>query len=468
MKSSNYFRFLLLNTLVLGLLLVPAQSPAAATQKTLPQVQQELDATKKSTLNKVYTLNAQMTEEQKRLRAERQSLTDEVAQRKLQAEALQAEFTALKEQEQELTKALEEKKSMMDSIQSTVGNNANLFLQAAPTYISQNLSPEQSGVLENLVQSKTFPTLASIEVLLAALQEGIYKSGTVQKGKELISTHDGKQVEADILHLGAFQSYYSYGGAVGFTLRTRILEPLEMVPYTASVQEKELLQAAFTSAAYTLPIDVTEGEILLSPPKQYSVWVSVQESGFFGWCIVAIGIIGLLLVVERYIALSRVKLQGESLASQTLENLKDTSSKATNPAGRVVWQMLFQENETAAPLSMDPQALERRAEEAMLKEMPALEKFLNTIRIFAAVAPLLGLLGTVSGIVTTFRVITAFGNSDPKLLSGGISEALLTTEMGLLVAIPLLLAHHFLSRKMNSIVLDMELASTIVIRQYTK
>jgi biopolymer transport protein ExbB len=83
--------------------------------------------------------------------------------------------------------------------------------------------------------------------------------------------------------------------------------------------------------------------------------------------------------------------------------------------------------------------------------------------VLAAISPLLGLLGTVSGIIQTFRIITAHGNGDPKLLSAGISEALLTTEAGLLVAIPLLLCHHFLTRRVNTVMLDMEAAGTSLI-----
>ncbi len=452
----------------------PLQLNAATEHRSLDEVQRSLDATQKHTEAATQTLEGRMAEEQRSMRAERERLRVEVAERKLKAESLQAEFTALKTQEQELEEALAEKKDMMDSIQSTVGNNAGLFLQSAPTYISQNLTDEQRKTLEGLVQTKTFPTLSAIESLLGVLQSSLYQSGIIQKNRENIYIRDGQQVQADVLHLGAFQSYIHHNNEFGFTLRTRLLEPLEMVPYVANEQEAQLIQGAF-SGVYTLPLDVTDGQLLLSPPKQYSFLLTVQESGLFGWCIIVIGILGLLLAIERYISLARIRLQGEKLATHILQHPEDMTSLQKSPVGRVLRQMLFGDNapssaeqQTHVPHVHDPHVLERRAEEAMLKELPALERFLGTIRIFAAVSPLLGLLGTVSGIVTTFRVITAFGNSDPKMLSGGISEALLTTEMGLLAAIPLLLIHHFLHRRMQNIVLDMELASTIVIKHFTK
>ncbi len=432
-------------------------------------VQNTLEITKQQTQAKAGALTSAMLKEQQELRGQRNALAAEVAARKAKAESLQEEFTALKLEEDNLEQELAGKKDMMDSIRSTISNNANLFLQSAPTYISSNFLPEQKEILEKLVSSKDFPKLLSIETLLTNLQTSIYKSGEIQKNQEKIFTRDGQEVTAEVLHLGAFQSYFSYNGEWGFTLRTRLLEPLEMTPYVANDLEAESLRLAF-SGTYTLPLDVSNGELLLSPPKQYSLWITIQESGLFGWCIIGIGLIGFLLVIERYIALSRVKLQGEQLAQEVTAAQYDEAKLATSPSGRVIKQMLQGDDSQKVCLknTMDSNLLERRAEEAMLKELPALEKFLNTIRIFAAVSPLLGLLGTVSGIVATFRIITAYGNSDPKLLSGGISEALLTTEMGLLAAIPLLLAHHFLNRRLNNIILDMELASTIVIRHYTK
>ena len=95
-------------------------------------------------------------------------------------------------------------------------------------------------------------------------------------------------------------------------------------------------------------------------------------------------------------------------------------------------------------------------EEAILKQLPRLERFLPTLSVFAAIAPLLGLLGTVTGMIETFQVITRFGTSDPKLMAGGISEALITTQLGLAVAMPIIIIHHFLERRVDKVVGDME------------
>jgi biopolymer transport protein ExbB len=104
----------------------------------------------------------------------------------------------------------------------------------------------------------------------------------------------------------------------------------------------------------------------------------------------------------------------------------------------------------------DRETLESVLQESILRELPRLERGMSVVAVFGAVAPLLGLLGTVTGMIATFRVITLYGTGDPKLMSGGISEALITTEWGLFVAIPTMLIHTFLPRRVNTIVGDME------------
>jgi biopolymer transport protein ExbB len=107
--------------------------------------------------------------------------------------------------------------------------------------------------------------------------------------------------------------------------------------------------------------------------------------------------------------------------------------------------------------------LENALQESILKIMPSLERFLSTLALLAAIAPLMGLLGTVTGMIRVFQVITSVGTGDPKLMAGGISEALLTTEFGLILAIPILLIHHFLERQVEGIVYDMQERGTAFI-----
>jgi len=102
------------------------------------------------------------------------------------------------------------------------------------------------------------------------------------------------------------------------------------------------------------------------------------------------------------------------------------------------------------------QDMENALQEAILGKIPAIERFVSTLGMLAAIAPLLGLLGTVTGMINTFHVITYYGAGDPKMMSGGISEALVTTMLGLTVAIPIMLLHTLLSRRVETQIGQME------------
>ncbi|MCB1755918.1 MAG: MotA/TolQ/ExbB proton channel family protein, partial [Gammaproteobacteria bacterium] len=168
-------------------------------------------------------------------------------------------------------------------------------------------------------------------------------------------------------------------------------------------------------------------------------WERIRQGGIVGYIILGLGALGLLLAVLRYFYLMAVS----SRITRQARDLSKLSGK--NPLGRI--GMVYHAKRDASI-----QDREIALEEAMLKEVPVIERYNGFIKLLAAVAPLLGLLGTVIGMIITFQTITLFGTSDPKLMAGGISTALVTTVLGLSVAIPLLFAHTFLSSKSKRIV----------------
>jgi biopolymer transport protein ExbB len=175
----------------------------------------------------------------------------------------------------------------------------------------------------------------------------------------------------------------------------------------------------------------------------------IQQGGWIGYLILILGAIGLLVAILQFVSLLTV---GRGVTQQ--QQSDEVSLK--NPLGRVL--SVYRAN-----LANDVETLTLKIDEAILRETPKLERGLITLAILAAIAPMLGLLGTVSGMIETFQSITLFGTGDPKLMSGGISQALVTTELGLAVAIPLLLIHSGLSSKSNRLIqiLDEESAAII-------
>jgi biopolymer transport protein ExbB len=164
----------------------------------------------------------------------------------------------------------------------------------------------------------------------------------------------------------------------------------------------------------------------------------IHQGGIVGYCIISLGIIGLLIAIWRWIGLS-------SDSRRVSAQLKSGTPSTDNPLGRV---LAAYESNTAA----DTDTIELKLSEAALKEMPGLTKGLLFIKVVSVVAPLMGLLGTVTGMIKTFQVITLYGAGDPKMMAGGISQALMTTVLGLVVAIPMVLIHTLVSGQSRKIV----------------
>jgi biopolymer transport protein ExbB len=193
-----------------------------------------------------------------------------------------------------------------------------------------------------------------------------------------------------------------------------------------------------TSGPVTFGLDVTRGGILALLVESPTVTDRIHQGGIVGYCIISLGIIGLLIAIWRWIGLS-------SDSRRVSAQLKRDTPSTDNPLGRVL--AAYQSN-TAA----DTDTIELKLSEAALKEMPGLTKGLLFIKVVSVVAPLMGLLGTVTGMIKTFQVITLYGAGDPKMMAGGISQALMTTVLGLVVAIPMVLIHTLVSGQSRKIV----------------
>ncbi|MGB5211827.1 MAG: MotA/TolQ/ExbB proton channel family protein, partial [Gammaproteobacteria bacterium] len=164
----------------------------------------------------------------------------------------------------------------------------------------------------------------------------------------------------------------------------------------------------------------------------------IDQGGVVGYVIIGLGIIGLLIALWRLLLLS-------GISSGMRKQLKSSEASEKNPLGRIL--KVYDDNRMN-----DTETLELKLDEAILREAPALEKWQGGIKVLAAVAPLLGLLGTVTGMIATFQAITLFGTGDPKLMAGGISQALVTTVLGLCVAIPLVLLHSWVAGRSRSLI----------------
>ena len=197
-----------------------------------------------------------------------------------------------------------------------------------------------------------------------------------------------------------------------------------------------------TAGWVSMSVDPSRGSILGLLVQAPTLVERIAQGGAIGYIIIALGLIGLALVGFQFTSLM---LTGRAMAVQ-----RDASSaNVGNPLGRVM--AVYEAHPDA-----DTDTLERRLDESILRDTPPLERFLSTLRVLSVIAPLLGLLGTVTGMIETFQQITLFGTGDPKLMAGGISEALVTTMLGLMTAIPLVLLHSLLRDRSRGLIQVLE------------
>ena len=355
----------------------------------------------------------------------------------------------LRQKEGALKKTLAQKEKTMEKIQAAVWDNAGIFLVDSSLYSGRSLARDWREKMEHLAGDKSFPDQSDIDFLLSSFMGAIRDSGRTDTRKNRIYMADGRAEQVPVLRFGTFQAFALENNGPGCLIPGQ--KNLEIAPYTPTREEATLI----LKADRRLPLDLSGGKLIRHPPEKKSLKTRLLQGGIFIWPILGIAALGLVLVIERLVFLSRVRINGKTAVERG-------DARPSTPAEHLVRAVM------APGEDMRAEAMENRMEKAVLAQLPPLERFLQTIKIFATVSPLLGLLGTVSGIIQTFRVITAYGNGDPKLLSTGISEALLTTEMGLLVAIPLLLCHHFLSRRVTAVITDMEYAGMALITAHAK
>ena len=192
-----------------------------------------------------------------------------------------------------------------------------------------------------------------------------------------------------------------------------------------------------------MAVDFTRGQILRAVVQNKTPIERVREDGGpVGYVIIGLGVLGLLLCIWKAFSFYTT---GEKMGKQ----LKTTTADKDNPLGRVM--SIYCDDP-----DIDIETLELKLDEAILRETTPLETGLSFIRVLYVVAPLLGLLGTVVGMITTFQMITLFGTGDPRMMAGGISTALVTTVLGLVVAIPLTLLHAYLQGRSKTLIQVLE------------
>ena len=293
--------------------------------------------------------------------------------------------------------------------------------------------------------------IEDIERLWFELQREIYESGKVVRFNHQVTTAAGEQIEAEIVRVGSF-NLISDAGYLEYKEDGSVVELPRQPESRFAGSASDLFDA--DSGTVGFGVDGTRGGILALLVETPTIMEKVDQGGIVGYCIISLGIFGLLIAIWRWLGLS-------SDSRKVSAQLKKDSAGTDNPLGRVL--AAYESNQGA-----DTETIELKLSEAALKEMPGLTKGLLFIKVISVVAPLMGLLGTVTGMIKTFQVITLYGAGDPKMMAGGISQALVTTVLGLVVAIPMVLLHTVVSGQSRKIVNIIQSQSAGLIAQHSE
>jgi len=341
-------------------------------------------------------------------------------------------------------------KELFGVLQTVSGDTQGRFSASLTNIQFPNRSEFLVELGSKMAGASSLASIEDIEGLWLMLQQEVVESGKVARFNHLVTKADGEQEEMEVVRVGAF-NLISENGYLEY--ENGSVSELQRQPDGRYVSSARDLMAA-EGGAVDLGLDVTRGGILALLVESPTLKDRIEQGGIVGYCIIALGIIGLLIAIMRWLALS-------SADRKVKAQLKRDTASTDNPLGRVL--AAYESNRGA-----DTETIELKLSEAALKEMPDLTKGLLFIKVVSAVAPLMGLLGTVTGMIKTFQVITLYGAGDPKMMAGGISQALMTTVLGLVVAIPMVLLHTVVSGKSRKIVNILQSQSAGLVAQHSE
>ena len=408
-----------------------AWSLEAEQEKTMADILREIRSINEADADRYKTRETQFKQEAANQKALLRAAEDEVRRQERARNRLQKDF----DNNEEILTGLE---SSLDKRVGDLGELFGVFRQTADdtqTMLFDSLItlefPARRTKISKLAESDEVPTIAQMRALWTLLIEESALSGTISKFQASVVRPSGEKYDADVTRVGSF-NVITEDRYLNYLAENDELVELPRQPAGAVRSSAADLHDADPGQEVGFFIDPSRGALLGLLVQSPSLGERVEQGKAVGYAIILLGIVGLIIVGQRLLTLTRIR-------SRINNQMKDLETpRPDNPLGRIL--ISYIENK-----HLDLDTIKSRVEEVMFSDLAEIKKGLQLIKVFAAVAPLMGLLGTVIGMIGTFQAITLFGTGDPKLMAGGISQALVTTVLGLCAAIPLVLSHGLLS-----------------------
>jgi biopolymer transport protein ExbB len=440
--------------LVCSLIALALTAPVAASGQQQPAAEPKASSLQQLLEN---TRELSRREEQENLRREAEFKAAQADQRRLLEEALRAEAVQQARAE-ELEREFEANENVLPQLEETLRNRLGtlgevfgVVRQVAgdarsrfQTSVISAQIPGRTDFLSDLAESSELPSIADLRRLWLGLQEEMTEQGRVTAFDARVVSSEGGESTQRVVRVGPFNvisggNYLAY--EAGDPDNPGKLVELARQPagrYLGTVSTFERARDGLNRFS----LDPTSGTLLSMLIQAPDMQERVQQGGIVGYVIIVLGAIGLVLALYR---LGVLAVAGRRIHAQAA----DPSPDRGNALGRVY--AVYQANQRK-----DVETLELKLDEQILKETGQLQRGTTLVKVLSVIAPLLGLLGTVTGMILTFQQITLFGTGDPKIMAGGISQALVTTVLGLVMAIPLTLLHSMIADRSKSLVQILE------------
>jgi biopolymer transport protein ExbB len=402
-----------------------AQRPAA---KSLDDLLHQIKLGSRTTTSELKKREARFLAESSNRKALLAKAKARLVAEQRRGKALEQEFDENKTKIDNLKKTLKTRLGTMGEMFGVIRQVAGDTRARVEGSIVSAQFPNRGDSLEKLATSKNLPTVKELENLWWVLQHEMTESGKVVRFKAKVIAKKGEDSTRTMVRVGNLNAV-SEGKFYIWNQASKKLEQLGRQPPARFLATAADLENAKAPTGFAL--DPSRGQVLSLLVGTPTLKERIDYGGVIGYTIIILGAITLLGGLARLLQLAFVSL---------------SVRRKGGPLGRVL--KVYEENKHAKI-----ETLEHKLDAAILKESTKLDRFLWAVKIIAAIAPLMGLLGTVTGMIRTFQAIVLFGSGDPKMMASGISEALVTTMLGLIVAIPLVLLHSWL-KNMSSRVVD--------------
>lgn len=427
-KMTNSGTLIALMILAVAAFGLTMNSPAHAQPQTIEEVLQAMQSERR-------TVTRENQEREERFRREQATQETELARLQREVRAAEEQASSLESLRDELDRELGELRTTLSERQGEFGELFGVA-RAAAADLNENLDdslistqfPGRGEDLSRMAQSGSLPTIEELEYLWFTMLQEAGEQGKVARYEAPVILGDNQAANETVVRIGPFAAFTERGYLVP---REGSLRYLARQPGGGAVRAARDVYNHDGSGVTRGLIDPSLGTLLGMVVETPNMQERIAQGGGIGYAIIVVAAFGILLALFRWLMLTITSMRVSA-------QMRSSSASAGNPLGRIM--IAYEDNRRE-----DIETLQMRLDDAVLKELPKLESGLNVVKVLAAVAPLMGLLGTVIGMIVTFQAITLFGTGDPKLMAGGISQALVTTVLGLIAAIPLLLLHAFAS-----------------------